>query len=208
MPRFGGYDLAMELPPDPTVEFGPRPPGLAASALRPGRRPRAPLTVLLALAGLLALGVGVEEVHRNVSPGSGHATVAGEARCPPLVAGPGAGVALSWSVDLLGVGCAQLVSWHAPVLTIELSDRTVRRYEMGEVGDQLLVGRFGCAAAPLLARYRPATGAVVQYPALRSGLETGGWVEPDAPRFAASHGVARVGRDNSGCESVEVVVHG
>lgn len=203
----------MELPPDPTVEFGPRPPRPVAPPDRPDPRRRTFVTLLLALVGLAALGVGLGELRRPTSTrpegpdgGAGSSTVG--ASCPPVASRPVAAATRSWSVDLLGVGCAQLVSWRAPVLTIELPDRTVRRYEMGQVGDQLLVGRFGCAAGPLLARYRPATGTLVQYPVLRSGLEPGGWLEPSAPRSGPPGGVARVVRDRSGCESIEIVVHG
>lgn len=191
---------------DPTLEFGPRPAEVIVGVPSPRqRRFRGHhAALLLGVCGVVLLAMGLRSfVEGPDTPVDGRAHGQAES-CPPPLQVEDAPNGSPLVADILGVGCPQRIEWRAPILVVRLPTGAVRRYRLGRAGDQLLVGRFACAARPVLARYRPSNGEVVVYPPLSAALTAGSWLEPEPSGVAVRGGVAKVSVGADGCERVSV----
>lgn len=93
--------------------------------------------------------------------------------CGPV---PAPAPAEQLEVDVAGRGCARL-TWAGGVLTVDQGPAFGQeRFSLGQPGDELLVGRWGCGAQTV-ALYRPATGQVFTW---------AGWAAPGRPLAAAT----------------------
>lgn len=94
-------------------------------------------------------------------------------RCGPV---PAPAPAEQLEVDVAGRGCARL-TWAGGVLTVDQGPAFGQeRFSLGQPGDELLVGRWGCGSQTV-ALYRPATGQVFTW---------AGWAAPGRPLAAAT----------------------
>jgi hypothetical protein len=144
------------LPPTVTRTFGPRPPrpprprpadtGGARSHLRRA----AQVGAALAAVGLAVLAT-VAAIRAGAGPG-----------CEALSTSP-SGV----TGDLDGDGCEEQVAWDPARAVLRLPGG--RRLQVGEPGDQLLLGDWDCDRTDTPALYRPSTGEVYEFSSWVSG---------------------------------------
>ena len=95
---------------------------------------------------------------------TGAALRAGKATCPDLTA---AGDPAEVMGDLDGDGCLEALRWEPAEAVVELPGG--RRLQVGEAGDQLLLGDWDCDGVDTPALYRPSTGEVFEFARWVSG---------------------------------------
>ena len=189
-PRGPASDGGHRPPPHepPTRTFGPRPPRPAPPRPASPRRPAGRAALVVAAATLAVAAVVTGLVLRPTPTGGPPGDDRPQRGCAP-VPGP-------YRADVDGDGCATKLSWDGHVLEVE-----GRRYQLGQLGDVLLLGDWDCDGRDTPALYRPGTGTVSLFH---------GWAEPDRPLPASSTerrpaaGVASVARGGDGCEEVAV----
>jgi eukaryotic-like serine/threonine-protein kinase len=106
--------------------------------------------------------------------------------------------------DLDGDGCEQVVRRTGKIVEAELDpDEPPRRYEIGALGDALVLGDWNCDGAQTPGLYRPATGEVFLF---------FGWADAGRPLVAepaetlAPGGRPRVTQGGpGGCDVIEVI---
>ncbi len=194
-----------------TRTFGPRPPTVEPGPA-PDRRRRpwllaAAAAVLLVPLVVVAVLVLPGEPDDEVPADDPAETPAAEAEprdpapCPGVeVDDPEQGEVLL--ADLDDEGCARPVVWDDNVLTVEGEDGEVVRYELGQDGDELVMGDWDCDDRDTPALYRPSTGEVFEFPGFAG--DDGGLESDPARDPETTEGTPEVERPAGGCDEVVV----
>lgn len=202
-------DVLVALAGDPsesatTVEFGPRPLVEAPTVTPSGRRRH--VVAAAATGGVVALMVALAAFallrasSGGVRPTARHRTggICSTAR-PPVALDTG-----RWQqVALDASGCPRTVRWEAGVLRVRSGADPAtpeRRYRLGQTGDRVFVGRFGCDGIAAVVLYRPGTGSVFTWRSLPDTSASAPPTRVAVPRDRP----ARVGRDAEGCPVVRL----
>lgn len=181
-----------------TVPEAPSNPG--------GRRHRAALlavpALLVGLMVLLALTGPLSGASRRSSSGP---RPAGDdpTSCPSAPVAAAQVGAKILSADVAGASCSATAAWSGNVLSLTQGRGSQpERFSLGQMGDQALLGRWGCQPRATPALYRPSTGEVFYF---------SGWARPGTPlasdratRTGVLDGQAHTAMDASGCDQVVV----
>lgn len=125
------------------------------------------------------------------------------ADCPEVARPDAPDSARVLAADLDGDGCEAFVVWDGTIVEAHLQPgEPPVAYELGEPGDQLLLGDWDCDGAATPGLYRPADGRVFLFD---------GWAEPGEERPSArtlrtdqTGGRAVVTETDEGCDTVTV----
>ena len=212
----------------PTGLFGPRRPSTDPTVIPPARVHRKAVWAA-ALALLLLPTATVLLAYSGGPSGLGHSASAGAVaapRTPAEAATPGAPRAAPRvspdptgscppaappaakeneqvvSGDLDGDGCEEFVIWSGTLLQVPAGpDHAGANYQLGDPGDELLLGDWNCDRIDTPALYRPSTGEVFLYDEWPApGQETSSVPGPlQAPRGVAAVARAAVQGNARGC---------
>ena len=112
---------------------------------------------------------------------------------------PSGGAVLIGDVD--GDGCDTAALWDGKVLLVEVEpDQPARRYQVGQAGDQLVLGDWDCDGRATLGLYRPLTGEEFlfeSWPADKALAAKG-------VSGATRGGMAEVVRGKDGCDRLDI----
>jgi hypothetical protein len=142
--------------------------------------------------------------HNQPARGSSDACPAPTSTPTPAPQQPGIAGGVTMFADVAGDGCRQPVTWSSGIVAVSLSEGSSPiRFELGQAGDQFLVGHWDCHRAATPALYRPSTGQVFYF---ATWARPGRDLAPNVThRTAIVLGIARVMGDKaSDCDRVQV----
>jgi eukaryotic-like serine/threonine-protein kinase len=196
-------------PADATRRYGPRRPAPSPTPVAAADRGRRWPWVVGA-ASIVVLGLGVAAAVTVLGDRDGDEVGGARATDPSAALPPCDDAALpdgrgeAVPADLDGRGCTVELAWvpDERILTVPADEGGSVRYQLGEPGDELLIGDWTCDGRETPALYRPATGEVFTFPGFAdpgSALDSG-----PATDTGTRAGDPVVTRGADGCATVEV----